>query len=168
MTMEAAIEVASNLRHNDYREVTEGHGHCPLFHIPMSAFVGDTYYFQAPNGKAAAIGGVNTNGQIWMLCTPIVEQYPMAFVRDCKRMIESREEKLLWNIVDKRNTAHLKLLKFLGFKFLRELKHGPNQLTFIEFCRVRTSINSDGRNAGCRPDNAAPRARPSSRSPQQS
>ena len=139
MTMEAAVEVASNLRPNDYREVTEGHGHCPLFHIPMSAFVGDTYYFQAPNGKAAAIGGVNTNGQIWMLCTPIVEQYPMAFVRDCKRMIESREEKLLWNIVDKRNTAHLKLLKFLGFKFLRELKHGPNQLTFIEFCRVRTS-----------------------------
>ena len=141
MTMEAAIEVASNLRHNDYREVTEGHGHCPLFHIPMSAFVGDTYYFQSPNGKAAAIGGVNTDGQIWMLCTPIVEQYPMAFVRDCKRMIESREEKLLWNIVDKRNTAHLKLLKFLGFKFLRELKYGPNQLTFIEFCRVRTSIN---------------------------
>ena len=149
--MEAAIEVASNLRHNDYREVTEGHGHCPLFHIPMSAFVGDTYYFQAPNGKAAAIGGVNTDGQIWMLCTPIVEQYPMAFVRDCKRMIESREEKLLWNIVDKRNTAHLKLLKFLGFKFLRELKYGPNQLTFIEFCRVRSSISRNVCDPSSRP-----------------
>ncbi len=39
-------------------------------------------------------------------------------------------------IVDKRNKVHLKLLQFLGFKFLREFKHGPNQLTFIEFCRV--------------------------------
>ena len=64
---------------------------------------------------------------------------PLLFARNAKRWLDSREDKLLWNIVDKRNTAHLKLLKFLGFKFLRELKHGPNQLTFIEFCRVRTN-----------------------------
>ena len=54
---------------------------------------------------------------------------------------------MLWNIVDKRNTTHLKLLKFLGFKFLREVSYGPNNLTFIEFCRVRTS-NSNTAVAG--------------------
>ena len=93
-----------------------------------------------PNGKTAGLAGVQEGGKIWMLCTPAIHDYPLTFAREAKRFIESREEKLLWNIVDKRNTAHLKLLKFLGFKFLRELQHGPNKLTFIEFCRVRTSI----------------------------
>ena len=39
--MEAAIEVASNLREDDYREVYEGHGHFPLLHLPLAAFIGD-------------------------------------------------------------------------------------------------------------------------------
>ena len=141
ITEEAAIYVASHLRDDDYREVKEGHGHEPLLYIPHSAFYGDTVYFNVPNGKTAGLAGVQEEGKIWMLCTNAIHEYPLTFAREAKRFVESREEKLLWNIVDKRNTAHLKLLKFLGFKFLRELKHGPNQLTFIEFCRVRTSIN---------------------------
>ena len=140
ITMEAAVEVASNLRPDDYREVFEGHGHYPLFHIPLSAFNGDTVWFEVPNGKTAGLAGVQEEGKVWMLCTEAIHEYPLTFAREAKRFIESRKEKLLWNIVDKRNTAHLKLLKFLGFKFLRELKHGPNQLTFIEFCRVRSSF----------------------------
>mgnify|MGYP001160147400 FL=1 len=141
ITVEAAIEVASNLRDDDYREVKEGHGHEPLLYIPASAFCGDTVWFEVPNGKTAGLAGVQGEGQIWMLCTNAIHEYPLTFAREAKRFVESRKEKLLWNIVDKRNTAHLKLLKFLGFKFLRELEHGPNKLTFIEFCRVRTSIN---------------------------
>ena len=38
--------------------------------------------------------------------------------------------------------------KFLGFKFLREVKYGPNNVTFIEFCRVRTDNNTNGRGDG--------------------
>jgi len=141
ITEEAALYVASHLRDDDYREVKEGHGHEPLLHIPASAFCGDTVWFEVPNGKTAGLAGVQEGGMIWMLCTNAIHEYPLTFAREAKRFIESRKEELLWNIVDKRNAAHLKLLKFLGFKFLRELKHGPNQLTFIEFCRVRTSIN---------------------------
>jgi len=141
ITLEAALYVASHLRDDDYREVFEGHGHKPLLHIPQSAFYGDTVWFEVPNGKTAGLAGVQDGGQVWMLCTNAIHEYPLTFAREAKRFIESRKEELLWNIVDKRNAAHLKLLKFLGFKFLRELKHGPNQLTFIEFCRVRTSNN---------------------------
>ena len=148
--MEAAIEVASNLREDDYREVKEGHGHEPLLYIPGSAFYGDSVYFNVPNGKTAGLAGVQDEGQIWMLCTNAIHEYPLTFARESKRFIESRKEELLWNIVDKRNTAHLKLLKFLGFKFLRELKHGPNQLTFIEFCRVRSSISRNVHSSSCR------------------
>tara|TARA_R100000152_G_C6748977_1_gene172615 strand:+ start:518 stop:988 length:471 start_codon:yes stop_codon:yes gene_type:complete len=136
ITLKAAAEVALNLRPDDLREVEQGHGLDPLKHLIWSAQNVPCVYFKVPNGKTAGMAGVDTDGQIWMLTTPAIEEYPHTFAREAKRFVESRKEKVLWNIVDKRNTVHLKLLKFLGFKFLREVRHGPNQLTFIEFCRV--------------------------------
>ncbi len=146
ITLEAAKEVASNLRPDDYREVKEGHGHDPVVHIPLCSFIDESVYFTVPDGRLAGLAGVHENGQIWMLCTPAIHDYPITFAREARRFIESREEELLWNIVDERNKAHLKLLRFLGFKFLRRLIHGPNNLSFIEFCRVRSSRSSVSRN----------------------
>ena len=140
LTKEVAFEVASNLLPEDRREVKEGHGHDPEIVIPL-AYQGDSVYFRVPNGELAGIAGVEKDGQIWMLCTPAILKYPVTFAREAKRYVDSRQEKLLWNIVDKRNTVHLKLLRFLGFKFLREIEHGPNKLTFIEFCRVFRSTS---------------------------
>ena len=136
ITVEAAIEVASNLRPDDRREIEEGWGLDPIIHLPEAARKGSGVWFEVPNGKTAGLDGVDAGGIIWMICTPAIHEYPITFAREAKRFVESRTEPLLWNIVDKRNTVHLKLLKFLGFKFLREIKHGPNQLSFIEFCRV--------------------------------
>ena len=136
ITLEAAKEVASNLRPEDRREVEEGHGVDPMEQLTLAAYRRSTVYFTVPNGKTAGMAGVDPGGQIWMLCTPAIHDYPITFAREAKRYVERQQDKLLWNIVDKRNVVHLKLLKFLGFRFLRELKHGPNQLTFIEFCRV--------------------------------
>ena len=135
LTKEVAFEVASNLLPEDRREVKEGHGHDPEIVIPL-AYQGDSVYFRVPNGELAGIAGVQKDGQIWMLCTPAILKYPVTFAREAKRYVDSRKEKLLWNIVDKRNTVHIKLLRFLGFKFLREIEYGPNKLTFIEFCRI--------------------------------
>jgi hypothetical protein len=141
ITLEAAKEVASNLRPEDRREVEEGYGLNPMEELTSVALRGSCVHFTVPNGRTAGMAGVDPGGRIWMLCTPAIHDYPITFAREAKRYIERRQDKLLWNFVDKRNTVHLKLLKFLGFKFLRELKYGPNQLTFIEFCRVfrRTS-----------------------------
>ena len=105
--------------------------------LPLAAEEGSAVYFTVPDGKTAGLAGVGDGGAIWMLCTPEIERYPITFAREAKRFVDSREEPLLWNIVDCRNTVHLKLLKFLGFKFLRKVTHGPNHLPFIEFCRVR-------------------------------
>lgn len=96
---------------------------------------GDNISFKMPNGETAGIAGVTDEGSIWMLCTPVIEQYPHTFAREAKRFIDSRKEPMLWNIADKRNTVHLKLLKFLGFTFGPELIHGPNDLPFIQFYR---------------------------------
>ena len=144
MTKEAAIEVASNLLPDDRREVEEGHGHDPLVSVPLAALEGDSVYFRVPNGEIAGLAGVSDDGRIWMLCTPAIHKYPTTVVREAKRYVKSRKEKLLWNIVDKRNTIHLKLLRFLGFKFLRELKYGPNNLSFIEFCYVDATSYRSG------------------------
>ena len=136
LTLEAAAEVASNLRPDDRREVEEGHG-VPIALLPSLMTHNPSYvYFTVPDGKTAGMAGVGEDGDIWMLCTPDIHRYPITFAREAKRYVDSRTEPLLWNIVDSRNKVHLKLLKFLGFKFLRKLKHGPNNVTFIEFCRV--------------------------------
>ena len=137
ITMEAAIEVASNLRYEDRREVEEGHGADSYQYLISEAEKGTCIFFSMPNGKTAGMAGVDEGGIVWMLCTPAINKYPISFAREAKRWVESRPEPLLWNVVDKRNRVHLKLLKFLGFKFLREFNYGPNQLSFIEFCRVR-------------------------------
>ena len=136
ITVEAAKEVASNLRPDDHREIEEGWGLDPIKYLPLAALSGDGVWFEVPNGKTAGLAGVDEGGIIWMVCTPAIHEYPVTFAREAKRFVESRTEPLLWNIVDKRNRIHLKLLKFLGFKFLREISHGPNNLPFIEFCRV--------------------------------
>ena len=135
ITLEAAYEVASNLRPDDAREVIEGHGHIPTIHIPLASRRGFCVYFTMPNGKTAGIAGVTDEGAVWMLCTPVIHDYPITFAREAKRFIDSRPEPKLWNIVDKRNTVHLKLLKFLGFSFHEEITYGPNKLTFIRFSK---------------------------------
>ena len=130
--MEAAIEVASNLRPEDRREVEEGHGRDPYTEIVAKAEEGDCIYFTVPNGRAAGMAGVDPGGIIWMLCTDAIYDYPLSFARAAKRFVAMYSDQKLWNIVDKRNTMHLRLLKFLGFQFGEEIKHGPNNLSFIK------------------------------------
>ena len=127
------MEVASNLRPEDRREVEEGHGLDPFVSLVTKAQEGSCVYFNVPNGKTAGMAGVEDDGCIWMLTTDAIYDYPLTFARESKRYVERHSDKRLWNIIDKRNTVHLKLLKFLGFEFLEEIFHGPNNLPFIKF-----------------------------------
>ena len=134
ITLEAAYQVASNLRQEDLRECVEGHGIQPTIDIPLASLEGFCRYFTVPNGETAGIVGI-INDKIWMLTTPAIHDYPITFAREAKRFIDSRTEPYLWNVVDKRNTVHIKLLKFLGFDFHEELLFGPNNLPFIRFSK---------------------------------
>lgn len=130
--LEAAYQVASNLLPDDRRECVEGHGIDPIIHVVLASQEGFCRSFTMPNGETAGIVGI-IDDQIWMLCTPVIHQYPLTFAREAKRFIDSRTEPYLWNVVDKRNTVHIKLLKFLGFTLHEELLFGPNNLPFIRF-----------------------------------
>ncbi len=137
LTPEAAITVASDLTYDDQREVHDGHGIDNVMDIVVRALDNpDNVYLETPQGRIAAMGGV-TDGRIWMLSTPFCTDYPLTFARDIKRYVDSRPGKLLWNIVDKRNTTHIKLLRYLGFKFLREIPYGPYFIPFLEFCKIQ-------------------------------
>ena len=139
ITLEAALEVASNLRPEDRREMVEGHGSDPIEYAFYAADNPSSVYFVTPNGKTAGMGGINKGGLIWMLCTPEIHKYPIAFIKEAKRYLESSKEPMTYNIVDARNKVHLRLLKYLGYKFLQKISYGPNNLSFIEFCRVSRS-----------------------------
>ena len=58
-TVEAALRVASNLLPDDYREVTEGHGHDPLNALVVGLHNCDSVYFEVPNGDIAGMAGVH-------------------------------------------------------------------------------------------------------------
>lgn len=137
ITEEAALEVACNLKEEDYREIAEGYGEDPIKVIPEYAMESEVCeYFVAPNDVIGGIAGIYEDGMIWMLCTPVITEYPVTFARTAKKWLAKHERhKFLWNVADKRNTVHLRLLEFLGFSLLREVTYGPNKLQFIEFCK---------------------------------
>ena len=137
LTKEAAAYVAFNLLPDDLKEVVEGQGLDTTELALEAPSWGSGVSFVVPNGETAGMAGVTPDNRVWMLCTPAILKYPLTFAREAKRFIDSREEKYLWNYVDKRNQAHCRLLKFLGFTFLREVQIGPNNLPFIEFIKLK-------------------------------
>jgi hypothetical protein len=134
------FELARNLRAEDLREV-EGLGH-PRFAIPLSLGFSETAVsFFAKDGSLAGVAGIvrqsDDVGAIWMLCTPVVQKYPVTFVREAVAWVNSiKGYKLLWNIVDQRNTIHLKLLKKLGFRAIKQLNLGPQFLPYLEIVKL--------------------------------
>ena len=125
LTLGAAQAVALSLLPEDRREVLEGYGFTPTEMALQAPSTGSCVSFVVPNGETAGMAGVTPENKVWMLCTESILKYPLTFAREAKRYIESREEPYLWNYVDKRNTRHIKLLKYLGFTFLREVPSVP-------------------------------------------
>lgn len=140
-TAEDGLYVANNLRPEDLREV-EGLGHSPLV-LPFCVSASNpSVALIHSDGRIAGIGGIMPDprpgvGQVWLLCTPVVNEAPHHVVRGIKRWLaEQTEYHLLWNIADSRNTLHRKLLKLLGFKAIRQLNVGPKFLPYLEIVKL--------------------------------
>ena len=140
-TVKDAFKVVNNLRDEDRAEM-EGIGHSCLT-LPFGVLVSEhAVYFFSKEGKPAGLAGIfreeNNVGQIWMLCTPVIHDAPITFVREAKKWLEhiQGEYTLLWNIADARNQVHHKLLKHLGFKALRKVAVGPNHLPYYEIIKL--------------------------------
>lgn len=135
-TLDDVPRVASNLRQDDLQEIVDGTGVNPVLSMSLAVLLDETIVFDAPDGKAAGIAGVDASGCIWMHCTNETQRYPLSFVKQARQWIDSLPHPILHNLADIRNTAHLKLLKHLNFKFLRVVPFGPHNLYFVEFVRL--------------------------------
>ena len=139
-TYEDGLNVLNHMRPEDKAEV-EGMGLDPL-HVPFGVLISEHATYLHLDGEPIGIAGIvrlsPTEGQVWMLCTPMITEKPLTFVRESKRWLKSveREYQLLWNYADARNHVHHKLLKHLGFKALREVPCGPNLLPYFEIVKL--------------------------------
>ena len=137
LTPELALSVGLNLRREDRREVEETTGWTAEAVCVQSYFnsaYGSSVYFEVPNGKAAGVAGVTPQNIIWMLCTEASTEYPHTFVKEAKRWVDSLPNPYVFNHADMRNESHIKLLKLLGFKFIRY--HVLNGVPLIEFIKL--------------------------------
>ena len=136
--------VVNNIRKEDKEEV-EGLGF-PILHVPYSIVVSEhaTAFFNK-EGDIAGIAGVfrleNNIGQIWMLCTPVIHDAPLTFVRQAKKWLSDiqADYHLLWNLADARNHIHRKLLNHLGFKAIQTRLVGPYNLPYLEIVKLCVS-----------------------------
>ena len=136
-TPELALSVGQNLRREDRREVEQTTGYCAEAVIINSFYnsaYGQCVYFEVPNGKAAGVAGVSPQNVIWMLCTEASTEYPQTFTREARRWVNALPNTYVFNQADMRNEAHIKLLKLLGFKFIRY--HVYNGVPLIEFIKL--------------------------------
>ncbi len=137
-TPQLALEVGENLRDDDRREVEETLGlYAPVAVLQSyyNSAYGHTVYFHDAHGKAAGVAGVTPDNVIWMLCTPVIETKPHTFVREAKRWLDSLDNPFIYNHADMRNAVHIKLLKFMGFKFIQYyVINGVPLVSFIKSC----------------------------------
>lgn len=140
-TVRDAVYVANNLRPEDLQEI-EGLGHSRMV-VVLSVLLSDVAVsFFNTEGEIAGVAGIvkqsDEVGVIWMLCTPSVETQPHTFVRNAKRWLkeEQRNYRLLTNLADARNLYHHKLLRMLGFKALRAVPSGPQNLPYLEIVKL--------------------------------
>ena len=138
--------VSSRMRQADVNEVKARGYQCPEEALRMSCEGSKPECYTAvTDGIPIAMMGVvpfedNPRiGSIWLLGTDeITNTVPMSFLRWSRRFLPIMMEPydLVCNMVDKRNTVHIKWLEWLKFSFLRETIHGPEQRPFYEFAKV--------------------------------
>jgi hypothetical protein len=138
LTAELALSVGQNLRLDDRREVEQLSGYTAEA-VCVESYYGSAYgssiYIEAPNGKAAGVAGISPGNIIWLLCTDVSADYPHAFVREARRWVDNLPNPYLYNYVDMRNVAHVKLLKLLKFTFLRYFIYkGVPLIEFMKLC----------------------------------
>lgn len=77
-------------------------------------------------------------GRCWMLGTDELVKYGRDFIRQSQAWwnVFHSVYPVLGNVVDKRNTVHVRWLKWLGCSFVGEHLIGPDKLSFMEFIHV--------------------------------
>ncbi|MAU02231.1 MAG: hypothetical protein CL608_34265 [Anaerolineaceae bacterium] len=146
-----AERVASNLRRADRREMDAvlGSG-CDRAAALLYGIENSYYPFTACiNGKPVSIFGAIPDpihsyiGGVWMMGTDDMVKNKKLFIRHSRPALDEvfKPFRLLWNCVDKRNTVHIRWIRWMGFSFLRTIPHfGEQGRPFMEFAKLRADV----------------------------
>ena len=142
-TLKDVEYLAPRLRFADKQEILAAAGLIPVVALRKS-FEHSQICLTIVNPKDEPVGifGVadlgGFIGGIWMLGTDDLAGIQIAFLKECKKVIQllNKKYKILWNFVDCRNQLHIKWLKWCGFKFINKKNYGVLNKPFYEFIRI--------------------------------
>lgn len=140
-TWSDAIALAARLRPADVQELAAASGMAPT--AALEAGVKSSVYCRAAllDGVVFSIFGVVSKrefGAAWMLASDQIAQSPRLIVNESSHWIRQlhRFHDVLANVVDERNTLHVRWLKWCGFSVIRRIESfGPQRLPFLQVMR---------------------------------
>lgn len=140
--LEDVVELYPILREADQREV-ETLGSSPEKALVFAYLNSSTCrtIINSMGNPVAMFGVVPLDkyvGSVWMLGSNGLPKIKKAFLKECRQEVIKLNEKhpYLCNIIDSRNTLHVKWIRWCGFKIIGETM--INNVKFYEFCRVGT------------------------------
>lgn len=134
-TLEDLPNIINDLVDAGKRDMQRG-GVNPAIRIPIDLRTYETSVALSPDNKPMVLFGVNSNGNVWMQMTNEVYKHPRFLMKAIKAWLGQQKHKLLYNYIDIQNTTLLKMVKKLGFKFLRVVPKTTNNNYYVEFVRI--------------------------------
>jgi hypothetical protein len=139
--------MAPRMRAPEVAEVRASDGYGPLEALLESLDHSERAYTALFGGEVACMWGVEhvrysalsgRVGAAWLLTTPLVERYPVTFIRHCREELDKLFETydLLVNAIDGRHVQAVRWAARLGFPMDPPVIFGPEQRPFFWF-RVR-------------------------------
>lgn len=140
------LVLARNMREADRLELMDGSGSSPLVALE-DGYIHSTKCLTILTDQDEVVGvfGVAPSpvdrliGHPWMLATDLLDSIKVTFLRQSRKYLDDLAEgyPLLMNCCDKRNTVHIKWLRWLGFSFIREIpEYGVGRVPFLEFVKI--------------------------------
>lgn len=145
-TDEHLMTVARNMRLDDRREIWASNKMTPHRAMLQSKRAGAEVWAGTVDGEAVCVFGIvpvtllSKHGIIWLLGTEGVETHARVFLRMNKEWLAEAKGRWLTlsNMVDKRNTAALRWVRWLGGKFSDPTRR--NGVVFMPFKIERDDV----------------------------
>jgi hypothetical protein len=107
---------------------------------PVLCMAADTIYSNpllliSPDGKPAALFGVDDYGCVWMNMTNEIRKHPKTFIKQAKEVVKTLGP-FLWNRVDIQNNNLRKFLRLIGFKVINVVPCDTRNIYYVEFAKV--------------------------------
>jgi len=138
-TEDDVLALHDRLRPEDEAEVKAACGHSPMKSLLHGLQHGKCWTVEYEGRPAAMFGVIKstldpTIGYVWLVGSKDIEAFPITFLRQSKEWLEkvAADYDLVTNMVDCRNTVHLRWLRWLEFELGRVVdRFGVEERPFV-------------------------------------